>query len=565
MGKNPERHLNVMEEMSRENAIGFRNFGRLATDFDNVPIEELMYRANIQRSIEDGKDYGTGPGPIPIIGFFQQLLERKETSPFKTQPTPPYYILEHVINTELTNANRMLRTASWVSVFYLITTDILGPTTAPYAISQLGFVPGSLLFFLLGICGAYGGYILYWGFLKLDSPEYPIANYGDFFGRLFGSWARFSVDGLQALQLMCNVGVIILGNGQGLWQIAQGKVCFVVLIIVWSFAGMIVGQVRTLQRFGFLSSLAIYMNLFVCFATMGVVAHSSPNYTAAFSQNKVPMGPVITQTVISGKQNFSLQLQATMNIVYSYGGAMMFVNFMAEMRRPKDFIKGMALAQLLIFTVYLLYGLFVYAYQGQFVINPANQGVNPYGWQTALNVISLASGLIAAGLYGNVGIKVVYKGFLKYIFKELPELETGRGRLVWTILVIVYWGVAYVVASAIPQFSTLTALVSSICILQFSYTFPPLIRIGLDMHLGAIKGDGLYDPITRRTNRIDTWWQTSRWIRGFKDRWHANCAHFVLFLASLTTAALGMYASVQLLIQAYAGGTNGAFNCKANI
>lgn len=39
-----------------------------------------------------------------------------------------------------------------------------------------------------------------------------------------------------------------------------------------------------------------------------------------------------------------------MQIVYSYGGAMMFVNFMAEMRRPFDFIKGMALAQIVIFV-----------------------------------------------------------------------------------------------------------------------------------------------------------------------------------------------------------------------
>lgn len=35
---------------------------------------------------------------------------------------------------------------------------------------------------------------------------------------------------------------------------------------------------------------------------------------------------------------------------------MIFPELMAEMRRPRDFIKGMALAQLLIFVVYLVYG-----------------------------------------------------------------------------------------------------------------------------------------------------------------------------------------------------------------
>lgn len=44
-----------------------------------------------------------------------------------------------------------------------------------------------------------------------------------------------------------------------------------------------------------------------------------------------------------------------MQIVYSYGGAMMFVNFLAEMRRPFDFWKGMICAQLVIFVWYVSY------------------------------------------------------------------------------------------------------------------------------------------------------------------------------------------------------------------
>jgi hypothetical protein len=43
---------------------------------------------------------------------------------------------------ERMNGLRALRVTSWMSVFYLITTDILGPFNAPYAISQVGWVPG---------------------------------------------------------------------------------------------------------------------------------------------------------------------------------------------------------------------------------------------------------------------------------------------------------------------------------------------------------------------------------------------------------------------------------------
>jgi hypothetical protein len=48
---------------------------------------------------------------------------------------------------------------------------------------------------------------------------------------------------------------------------------------------------------------------------------------------------------------------------------MIFIEFMAEMRRPMDFWKAMACAQVFITIVYMFFGLFVYTYQGQFVIN----------------------------------------------------------------------------------------------------------------------------------------------------------------------------------------------------
>lgn len=47
---------------------------------------------------------------------------------------------------ELDNARRALRTAGYWAVFYLITTDILGPFNAPFAFSQVGYVPGVILY-----------------------------------------------------------------------------------------------------------------------------------------------------------------------------------------------------------------------------------------------------------------------------------------------------------------------------------------------------------------------------------------------------------------------------------
>lgn len=69
--------------------------------------------------------------------------------------------------------------------------------------------------------------------------------------------------------------------------------------------------------------------------------------------------------------------------VLAFAGLQLFIEFMAEMRRPRDFLKGMFVAQAVIYTVYVVYGSFMYYYQGQYTFNPAYLGVSNYAWQTA--------------------------------------------------------------------------------------------------------------------------------------------------------------------------------------
>lgn len=74
-----------------------------------------------------------------------------------------------------------------------------------------------------------------------------------------------------------------------------------------------------------------------------------------------------------------------------------------------------------------------------------------------------------------------------------------------TGMVLIYWALAYIIASAIPQVQTISGLVAAICIMQFTYTFPPLFILGYQMILDA---GGPNDP-------GDTWADFSRWRRGF--------------------------------------------------
>ena len=52
--------------------------------------------------------------------------------------------------------------------------------------------------------------------------------------------------------------------------------------------------------------------------------------------------------------------------------------------------------------------------------------------------MNLFTGLIAACLYGNIGIKVVYLEVIQELF-HAPSLTTTKGKILWVALVPAYW------------------------------------------------------------------------------------------------------------------------------
>jgi hypothetical protein len=166
-----------------------------------------------------------------------------------------------------------------------------------------------------------------------------------------------------------------------------------------------------------------------------------------------PAGPIKTFSATPPAQyqqqisaGFAAQFNAVSDMVYSYAGALLFVAFMAEMRHPMDFWKGMICAQAFICFVYLLFGAYVYGNWGQYSIFSINQVVSPYSLQTAGNVLSLLTGWFAVCkysllnltwirtlillpvLYFNIGLKTVYQEVFMEMF-HFPPIYTNKGKV----------------------------------------------------------------------------------------------------------------------------------------
>jgi hypothetical protein len=558
---------------TRDEAIGIQTTGPGSPPLRNHPkpqtrklhdpaitFEEYHYYAQRTREEEDGL-------PKPKTNWREILLRKKPenddvASPSHTQGIAVNFAKQStraaISDDEWTNASRAFRTASSGACFYLITTDIMGPYGVGFAMGTLGWGPGIALYTVFGFLAGYSGYLLYHIFLGLDSHQFPMRNLGDVAFRLYGSPARHVINIMQALALLLILGQVTILNGQGLSQVSMFRLCYAVCPILFIIAGFLLGQIRTLRRFGIIANLAVWLNLLVIFISMGAIAHSPPNYeisvlgSAGGAVNPDTITPddngvypaVIHYNGLPVSGSLVGAINGLLQGVLAYGGAQLFIEFMAEMRRPRDFLKAMWAAQFFIYSVYMIYGCFVYYYQGQYSFSVSYQGISIYGFQTAGNMIALASGLIAAALYSNIGIKVLYNNVLMDLFGA-PPLVTRGGKVIWAIIVPIWWTTAYIIAAAIPDYFGFVSVIAAGTLMQFTYAFPPMLALGFDIQLNAIRdaqGEG-FNPHTGVV-RLDRGFK--RYIRGFsRGRWWLNIIHVLYAIGSLAMAGLGLYAAIE--------------------
>ena len=122
----------------------------------HVPFEEYLYWAQISRADERYED------PRHDYTLFGKVIKKGRTAGAATLPPEPTSVAEKngggsdfeksavvpadtrgrlpITDAEYTNASRALRTATWGAIFYLITTDILGPFSVPWAFAAVCLV-----------------------------------------------------------------------------------------------------------------------------------------------------------------------------------------------------------------------------------------------------------------------------------------------------------------------------------------------------------------------------------------------------------------------------------------
>jgi hypothetical protein len=135
-------------------------------------------------------------------------------------------------------------------------------------------------------------------------------------------------------------------------------------------------------------------------------------------------------------------------------------------------------------------------------------------------------------------------------------------------MIPIYWAIAFIIAASIPNFSGLTSVVAAFCILQFTYTFPPMLSVAYWIKRHAMKEGEGFNPQTGETTRTDG--GIRRAIRGFffpgffKSRnWYIMLFNVFYTMGALALAGLGAYSAIVTLMDAFQSSATTSFTCKS--
>lgn len=88
-----------------------------------------------------------------------------------------------------------------------------------------------------------------------------MVSYGDTFFRVYGPKSRHFINLTQSIQQFMTVAVLTLGSGSIIGQLSSERICYVVCILIFAIVGCIAGNIRSLQRIGWLANASVWMNI----------------------------------------------------------------------------------------------------------------------------------------------------------------------------------------------------------------------------------------------------------------------------------------------------------------
>lgn len=349
-----------------------------------------------------------------------------------------------------------------LTILAMVEAIALGSLGLPQAFATLGMVAGVLMSVGIGLVAMHAAYNI--GQIKLKFPQ--ISHYADVGSLLFGKVGSSLFVGAFVSLLIFVVGSHCLTGAIAFKNIAQSSICstafgaisaaiLLFLAIPPSFADIAI--------LGYIDFASIVIAIGVTMIATGIQDRGSlgdPEPSVAWSAWP-KAGITFEEAIVSSN---------SIVFAYSFGGCL--PSFMNDMHTPEDYVKTLwwlGGAQIFIYT---LTGSIIYAFVGQTVQSPALLSAGPL-----ISRIVFGIALPVIFISGSINTTVVCRYIHGKVFANstMRHVNSPRGWASWLGLVFTVTMLAWIIAEAIPIFSDILSISSSLFVSGLSYYIPPIL------------------------------------------------------------------------------------------
>ncbi|KAF7164370.1 hypothetical protein CNMCM5623_008958 [Aspergillus felis] len=356
------------------------------------------------------------------------------------------------------------RTVGWLqaAVIFLKVIFATGILSIPSVMYDLGAFPGAVN--LLGWCtlNAYGAIVL--GNFRNSYPGcHSIVDMVHLAGGRWGPLMREIVGVMFILAYVITASSGIIGVSAAFNALSRHALCTVYWSLISTAIVALFASVRKFAHIGWLTWVGFFSVFAAVFIiVIGVTTRDRP---AAAPQT----GPFDLGFRAIGHPTFAAGITASATIFCSSAATSAFLPVISEMRTPRDYPKAVYLSMSFVTASYLAFSLVIYAWCGKWIASPSLGSAGETVKRVAYG-IALPGLVVSGALYVHVGAKYLFVRILRHS-KHL-QANTVIHWGTWLGCTVTLSAISFILASAIPIFTYVLALVGSLCYSPLAICLP---------------------------------------------------------------------------------------------
>lgn len=349
-----------------------------------------------------------------------------------------------------------------LTILAMVEAIALGSLGLPKAFATLGMVAGVFLSIGIGLVAMHAAYNI--GQIKLKYPQ--VSHYADVGSLLFGPVGSSLFIGAFVSLLIFVVGSHCLTGAIAFKDIAQSNICSTAFSAISAAILLLLAippSFSDVAILGYIDFASIILAIGITMIATGVQDRGSLGDPEPY----VPWSAWPKSGI-----TFEEAIVSTNSIVFAYSFGGCLPSFMNDMHTPKDYVKTLwwlGGSQILIYT---LTGSIIYAFVGQTVQSPALLSAGPL-----ISRIVFGIALPVIFISGSINTTVVCRYIHGKIFANstIRYVNSPSGWATWLGLVFTVTMLAWIIAEAIPIFSDILSISSSLFVSGLSYYIPPIL------------------------------------------------------------------------------------------